>query len=227
MKRDAGVNRLYIGQLTIVCKTQRVNKQINQRNGSQRVNTNGSQKQSLTKMVKNILDSQMEEKWLDTSYSSTVSSTATLVDLTSISQGNSATTRVGASLQVKSFAFNSIWYLADTTNYVRIMVFEWIPSTTADVPSGSELLSDSSSPISHVLPYKPSRFNILYDKNFTLDTYHPIVEHKFKLKLDQKVQFDLGVDTGSRHLYLYMQTDSSLSSHPAVVYQSQLKFVDA
>jgi len=203
-----------------------LNKQRNQRNGNQRVNKNGSQK-SLTRVVNQILDSKMEKKWISQDYSSTVSNTATLIDLTSIGQGNNAITRVGASITVKSFEINSIFTIADTTNIIRMMVFEWIPSDTSDAPSSSELLLTASSVLSPVLPYKPSRFKILYDKNLVLDTYHPILENKFKLKLDHQVQYDLSVDTGSRHLYLYLQSDSGASAHPGVAFNSVLKFVDA
>jgi len=202
-----------------------LNKQRNQRNGNQRVNKNGSQK-SLTRVVNQILDSKMEKKWISSDYSSTVSNAATLIDLTSISVGNNAITRVGANITVKSFEMNCIFTLADTTNIIRMMIFEWIPSDTSDVPSSSELLLTSSSVLSQTLPYKPSRFKILYDKNFVLDTYHPILENKLKLKLDHQVSYDLSVDTGSRHIYLYLQSDSGASAHPGVAYDAVLKFVD-
>ncbi len=202
-----------------------INKTKIQRNGSQRVNTNGSQK-SLTKTVNQILDSKLEQKWIPFDVSTTVSNTGSLDDLTSLSQGTNAVTRVGSSITVKSLEMDMVCTIADTTNLVRLRIFEWIPSDTSDVPSLSELQYYSSSVISPLLPYKPSRFRLLHDHMFILDTYHPYQRHKFKLKLNHTVQYDLSVDTGSRHIYMALQSDSGAASHPAVAYNALLKFVD-
>ncbi len=204
-----------------------INKKNSQRNGSQRVNINGSQKQTITKVVKNILDSKMEMKWIPFNVSTTVDNSGSMTDLTSVGQGTNAVSRVGQTITVKSIEMNVVATLADTTNLIRMRIFEWIPSDTSDIPSLSELQYNTSSVISPLLPYKPSRFRVLYDHLFVLDTYHPILAEKVRLELDHEVQYDLSVNTGSRHLYLSLQSDSGAASHPGFAYDALVRFQDA
>lgn len=190
------------------------------------MNKNGSQSKSLTKVVNNILDSKADIKWIPSDVSTTVSNTGSMTDLTSVAQGTNAVSRIGQSITVKSIEMDFVFGLADTTNLIRLRIFEWIPSDTSDVPSFSEVQYFASSVLSPYLPYKPSRFKVLYDHMIVLDTYHPIIRHKFKLKLSHKVQYDLSVDTGSRHIYMALQSDSGAATHPSCAYNSLVKFVD-
>jgi len=177
-------------------------------------------------MVKNILDSKSELKWIPFDSSATVDNTGTFVDLTSVAQGTSGLTRIGQAIRVKSIEMQFYGLLADTTNLIRLQIFEWIPSTTSDTPSSSELQYYSSSVISPLLPYNPSRFKRLYSHTFVLDTYHPTELLKVNLKLDHKVSYDLSVDTGSRHIYMFLQSDSGGAPHPGCAYQGLVRFMD-
>jgi len=168
----------------------------------------------------------MELKWSNTVLNLSVSNTGTFTDLTALSVGTNGITRIGQSVNLKDIRLKSQSIVADTTNGIRVIIFKWFPSNTADVPSASELLLNSSSYISNFLPYKPSRFKILYDNYFTLDTYRPIKDHDVKVKLSGSAQFDLSVDTGSHHIYHFVFSDSGAASHPSYAADILLRFTD-
>jgi hypothetical protein len=200
-------------------------KNKHQRNDRQRVNRNGGN-QSVAKIVKQVLSSQDERKFNLSSFNSTVSTTLQIHDFTSIAQGTTAQTRIGATIQVKKLFMRWVAYIGDTTNLLRVSIFQWRPSDTVDLPQASEVYL-TSGVLSPLLKMKPSRFKMISDFLISLDQYHPMKTGSLELDLNFNVQYDLGVDTGSSHLYLVVQSDSAGAPNPSLEFAAKVEYVDS
>ncbi len=150
-------------------------------------------------------------------------------DLTAIPQGSTFAQRIGAQAHITQLGIKLKFTCADTTNVIRLIILRWIPSDTSDVPNVGELLADASNPLlSPVLAYKPSRFAVLFDKLYSLTTTgsNYVVTDSFSTNNVGLVQFDIGANTGSRHIYAYAVSDSSAAAHPGVLLYSNVLFFD-
>ncbi len=159
----------------------------------------------------------------------TVDVSGTFWDLTAIPQGATFAQRIGAQAHISNLGFKLRFLCADTTNAVRLIILRWIPSDTSDVPNVGELLADASNPLlSPVLAYKPSRFAVLFDRLYALTTTgsNYITVDSVHLGDQGLVQFDIGANTGSRHIYAYAVSDSNAASHPGVLLYSDVLFYD-
>jgi hypothetical protein len=184
--------------------------------------------------VRSIIKSEIlgmkQLKWFDV-YSgvTAVTNVPSFTDVTSIAVGTTISQRVGAEVLVRSLRVCGSWIVGDSTQLARFVVFRWIPSNSSDVPSLSELTTatGSDAPIGGWLRYEPSRFQILADRFFKLDTLaHPIKDFKFTVKLNSKLDFDTGSTTGRNHIYIMYVTDSGVLPNPSIRYTYQLVFND-
>lgn len=196
-----------------------------QRNDRQRVNTNGGN-QSIKKIVKQVLDSKEELKFKLTSFSSGVDSTMQATDLSAISNGNTSSTRVGATIQAKKLRIKWVCGMGDATNLVRFSIFYWKPNDAVDIPQASELYQTTGC-LAPILNIKPNRFKLLFDKLIFFDTYHPIRSGEMEFRLGEYISYVPGLDTGMNHLYLVVQSDSGGVPNPHFEYSASLDYVDA
>jgi hypothetical protein len=158
-----------------------------------------------------------------------VSNVPAFTDVTSIAAGTNVSQRVGAQILMRSVRVCGSWVVGDPTQLCRLVVFKWFPSNSSDVPSISELMTPSASDIviGGWLQYKPSRFHILYDRLFKLDTLaHPIKDFNFTVRVNSKLDYDTGSTTGRNHIYLMYVTDSSVIPTPSIRYSYQVIFND-
>lgn len=195
-----------------------------QRNDRQRVNTNGGT-QSIAKIVKQVLNSNVEKKWKTTTFSSGVDNTLTNTDLSSISNGNTVNTRVGASIRATRLRLK--WYavIGDTTNIIRVVLHYWKPNDAVDVPQQSELFQNSSI-LSPLLKLNPNRFKMIRDLYITMDQYHPTQSGELDIKLAELISYMPGLDTGLNHVYLSVISDSGGVPNPTFSFDASLDFVD-
>ncbi len=195
-----------------------------QRNGPQRVNTNGGT-QKISKIVKQVLQSTEEKKFFLSNFSSTVDSTMQNVDLSGIPQGTTASSRVGATIKVHKLNLRWSSYLGDTTNMIRVVIFHWKPNDAVDVPQSSELFQTTST-LAPLLKITPNRYTILHDMLISMDTYHPMKVGVLQLKLAQLVSFVPGLDTGMNHVYLSVFSDSGGVPNPTFEFVASLTYTD-
>jgi hypothetical protein len=197
-----------------------------------RRNTQHQPKQpsTVTRQVKQVLDSRKQVKFLDNNSSNSLTTTPTIFDLSSVAQGNTVYQRIGQSIIAKALKVRALFTIADATQVMRIVIFKWFMSDTSDVPSTGELFDLSGSAAIYNLPfllYKPSRFKILYDKTITMSTnWQPVQMLEMSIPLNHQVEFDIGANTGRNHVYVWLVSDSSVSTHPVCDLTTQLVYND-
>jgi hypothetical protein len=111
-------------------------------------------------------------------------------------------------------------FAGDPLQVMRIVVFRWKVSTTVDIPVSAELwdanaVSSTAVVYGNPLPLKPSRFQIIKDVTWSLAAnWQPILPIHMEIPLQQTVEYDPGVNTGTNHLYVMVVADSSVVPHP-------------
>jgi hypothetical protein len=212
-------------------------RQLSKSGGRQPRKNNNGHNSSVTKsdnkirsIVKSAIVGMKQLKWFDV-YSGTtsVSNVPTFIDVTSIAAGTNISQRVGAEILMRSLRVSGSWVVGDPTNLARLVVFKWFPSNSSDVPSLSELTTATggNAVIGGWLQYKPSRFQILHDRLFKLDTLsHPIKDFVFTVRINSKLDYDTGSTTGRNHIYLMYVTDSGVTPTPSITYTYQVVFND-
>jgi len=189
-------------------------------------------KKEIKQEILQSLNSSEEEKWINVAaVSAAASGSPTFVDLTTIGQGNTSNSRNGDTVKLTNLRLAFSCIFADATNLLRVTLFRWLMNNTSDVPSTAEIFQDATGTTRTVLsPFvvtKPSRFKILYDKVFNLDSVaHPQILNVTDLKLKSLVSYDTGTSTGRGHIYLSFISDSGAIPHPAFSYESFVKFHD-
>jgi hypothetical protein len=205
---------------------------MNKRQAKNRNSTKGAQsaKNNIRQIVKSEIVGMKQLKWFDVYSGSTTSTNVpTFVDITSIAIGVNVSQRVGAEILMRSVRFSGSWVVGDPTQLARLVVFKWYPSNSSDVPSLSELTTATGSDavIGGWLQYKPSRFQILHDRLFYLDTLaHPIKDFNFTVRINSKLDYDTGSTTGRNHIYFMYVTDSAVIPNPTIRYTYQVVFND-
>jgi hypothetical protein len=190
----------------------------------------GDGKNKIRSIVRSEIVGMKQLKWFDV-YSgvASISNVPVFIDTTSVSIGVNPSQRVGGEILVRSLRISGSWVVGDPTNLARLVVFKWFPSNSSDVPSASELTTAASSDmvIGGWLQYKPSRFQILHDQLFKLDTLaHPIKDFTFNVSINSKLDYDTGSTTGRNHIYMMYVTDSGVIPTPSIRYTYQLVFND-
>jgi hypothetical protein len=197
----------------------------------QRINEKQKQKKNdIRSIVRSEIVRMKQLKWFDV-YSGVTSITnvPTFVDTTSIAIGVNVSQRVGAEILMKSLRISGSWVVGDPTQLARLVVFKWFPSNSSDVPSLSELTTATGNDvvIGGWLKYEPSRFQILHDQLFKMDTLaHPIKDFTFNVRINSKLDYDTGSTTGRNHIYLMYVTDSGVVPTPSIRYTYQVVFND-
>lgn len=175
-----------------------------------------------------------EPKYLDTGgVSVPVSTSLDCYSLTDTINGTSDINRIGDQIKLHSLELRFTGNLADTTNIVRLIVFQWYGDDTNDSPTASQLLvSGGSQPYNSPFQHDGySKFHILYDKIMTLSTYYPVKHDSVLIQLDarpirQVVRYYAGATTGNNKIFLGVCSDSGTSSHPFIDYYARLNFYD-
>lgn len=185
-----------------------------------------------TRKVRKVLNKSSEKKYLNYVNSSTVDNTGALIlKLSEVSQGDTDTTRDGDQMTIRSLQFNMSFAIADTTNYVRVIFFQWLQNTQMGLPTASNILLDVVtapwlSPYSHDYRYN---FRILGDHLIRLDSQVPLVYKKmfFKRFARRKVQYVGASSTAyTNGIFALVVSDSSAVPHPSVQWSGKLNFSD-
>jgi len=196
------------------------------RNGKSTGKVLPNNKNEIKSMINSSLSQREQLKWAtQVSTISSVSTTLSIFDFTTVSSGTTSNTRVGTSISPKKAHFRGQIILGDTTNLVRFFVFRWHPDNNSDTPTSSEIFASASDPLSDFVYFKQRRFTILYDQLYSLDTYHPTKLIDFELDLGGSLNFTSG-NNGAEHIYVAMVSDSTAAPHPSSTMDVGFRWVD-
>jgi len=183
----------------------------------------------IAKVLRRVEDKK-QDKFLEYNSNTTASSSWTFLEFTdTIIQGVGQQERIGNQVLLRKIKGKIACTVADSTNFVRFIIFRWVPSTTSDLPTVGELFLPNSSNAwySSFLPVKPSRFSVLWDYTFCLTTSGVgCFVKEVNQSLNFRVGYDVGVNTGTNHLFLAYCSDSAAVSHPSYYFNLVTHFHD-
>lgn len=131
-------------------------------------------------------------------------------------------------LHMKGFAS-----LADTTNWVRIVILRW-KQDYADLTAVNQILETVGStyaPLSMYVkePENRARFEVLADRLFNLHSSEPQKAFDIRIpakKLKKPVQYVAGTSGGNGQLVGVIISDSGAAAHPGVSFELMLRYKD-
>lgn len=193
---------------------------------------------SMAKMLKSLIN--VETKFIDTSLGGVLmpSATPSIIPLTLCSTGTNDETRNGNSIKAKSNSLKFTLAINSTTpldSDCRIMiVLDKVSNGT--VPLATDILDNLGGLTPTLAHYNGdnagSRFVILYDKRFQLDTVNRrLIDGSTYLKLNHHVKFDgngsVIADATTGHMYLvFMSNIAAVASQPSISYSNRFYFID-
>lgn len=198
------------------------------------------QRRQVRSIAKQVLLGQQEKKYFDTDVQVSPSSTYILQDLSNIPQGDTDVSRDGDKIMIKSLHLRGLIAVGDTTNFVRIIVYQWHPSDVTLSPTANLVLSDLTSPLN--TPYNHDNgkmYSIFYDRLIALgsNSQQTVAIEKiwrFGNKLDrrlkwvnQSIDYVAGTTGGSDKLFLLIVSDSGGIPHPAAELFFRLIYTDS
>lgn len=193
-----------------------------------------------TKKIKAIVREELKEdvevKYLLTNHQSlSIDTTGELYSLTNVSQGTGDSNRIGDEIKISALELRINALYGDTTNYLRIIVFQWLANDDISAPIVGDVLYDASSSIPYVLSYYNndtlgSDYSVLYDKVHSLNnTYKTNFSQNIFIPMKyakKKVQYVAGTTNGSHKLYILLCSDSGAIPHVTVNMVARLTYVD-
>lgn len=194
------------------------------------------------KEVLQLIEEQPEKKYYDETFDAfNASSTPQFWNITQMSQGSLTNERIGSTVRLLSVQYNlHIQYAsADSTNTIRVLLFQWKPDNQQDLPAWDQIfqyhtLGAPSKLYELMSPYTLGEggsgvFNMLYDTLFYLDSDNPIqiLKGYINKKFLKNITFGDGSLTGQNHLYLCVVSDSSVVGHPVYSGGTRIRFTDS
>lgn len=190
------------------------------------------------KTVRHIIEKTVEKKYRFYQSGSTVSSLGYALYLTDVPIGTSDTTRIGDQISLRSVRFKITATVADTTNWVRVILFQYIPQidsstfTPTTYPIANILIDTTTtwlSPYSHDNRYN---FRILYDKTHLVVSNQSNQLTMFKGFIKKfprdKIQYYAGSTTTQVNaIHMLILSDSGVAPHPSFTYSIKLNFSDS
>lgn len=201
------------------------------------------------RQVKVLIARRQELKYTAYTSSASVSSTSSITGSPfDIAQGDTDTTRDGDRLQwcgtmeFMCHCINSSGALSDVYNNIRVIIFQWHPSSSPAVTDillpGPSLVADCLSLYNHDTR---QQYRIMFDKIFktsgnanssstpgTNITATNIKKFRIKMRKTRKfAQYAGGTLTGTNRFYLITVSDSSAAPHPILEFSSKIFFRDS
>lgn len=180
--------------------------------------------------VKKILKGNIEKKYYPSGLAlEAVISTAKFIRLTGVPQGVGDTKRDGDvifphGLEVKGSLQRAVG--AAGKDEIRMIVFQWKDSD-ATAPTQAQIMSSTgTAPVFSLSQWdQKSRYNILYDRVFTLNSVgieNELMHFHIKIpgkKLLKKIEFQAASEDGANNVYMYL-----LGTNLAGANESQLNY---
>lgn len=156
--------------------------------------------------------------------------------LSAIPQGAGDSARDGDKCRVRALMLRGEVFGADSTNVLRLIVFQYKSNTSLHAVAVNELLQSLYVGTAYA-PHAPythdyqNQFIVLYDRQIYTDTLsHPSVPFTIKVKLKyakKQIAFTAGGTNGSNHIYFLCLSDSTAVQHPSIAFISRLWYDDA
>lgn len=177
------------------------------------------------KAVKKVVSDMAETKTYLYTFNNVVSDSGTLLHLTDISQGDTQSTRDGNQIFLKGITVRMHSILADTYNIMRIIIVRARTGagdvTSADFPAGV-----SPDPFIEEMNY--DKYTVVKDQVITLDAGKVHDVRKFYIKVNKKIQYgsNTSSDVVTNPYYIWLVSDSDISSHPSVALTARMYWKD-
>lgn len=192
--------------------------------------------------VQSLVKEPLEKKFYDSAYATVpVSLIPSFTALTRPAEGTGPDQFTGATIDLISLQYRFMFQKVDTTNYIRFIIFQWFPDSTADSPSWEKMMQYNTAGLPASLydllsPYvldrgSKSMFKTLVDKQFWLDSDDPFqliegfINKGFRKKID--IYDNAGTYDGTNHIYLMYVSDSGALGHPTITGHTRARFTDA
>ena len=202
------------------------NKHVRSRSGKLRPRKNATVK----KVVARELNKRVETNKLNYALASTADTTPVVVQLFPQSQGDNEGERSGSNIYLKSVSIRINAICADSTNFVRFIVFQWFPDDTVDSPTSSTILENIGSLVSTYSYIDRQKWDILWDKTFslTLSGNACATAEKMITNLRERKAFfnPTSATTGKNQIFLLYYSDSAAVVHPSVNAYALLRYTD-
>lgn len=192
--------------------------------------------------IKNMLDAPLELKYFDYTFNAYSSSlTPSFFDAFQPSQGTASNEIIGADVELKSINYKFLIAKADTTNYLRMVIFQWYGDSLTDSPNWNQLFQFHTAGVpADVLdasgPYlvgqgRDKMFNVITDREYLLDSDDStiIIQGFINKGFRKRITFndDNSPQTGVNHIYIMWVSDSGAVSHPGVTGYLRCRYYDA
>jgi hypothetical protein len=196
-------------------------------------------KAQVKSMIDSALKSVMELKYYTASDSATsISFSGFIASISNPSQGDTDTTRDGDRLNIKLIRFRYGITNGDNVNFVRVILFQWHPSSAQYVPTVGDILSSVGSVLSPFSPYvidNEKQYTILYDKTIAINAYYnggtkcwtPENEVVIRTGFIPLQVFSAGTQFGTNQIWKICISDSGAAPNPTITSWSQVRFTDA
>lgn len=202
-----------------------------------------------TKQVKQIINKNLELKYYDATLGPFGQpNTWQISGISSIPQGQTDSSRIGDKLKMTRWQLRvqfdlSGGSLADATNHLRFVCFQWKPFTIPVVADIFNLgLGAAEDNFSFYQHDKKANYHILFDREYFLagngflDTNdiasvgcctskYVFLSIPLKRAIKQ-IDYIAGGVTGNNKLYIATCSDSSVTPHPVISIQSHIEFYD-
>jgi hypothetical protein len=180
------------------------------------------------KAIKSKLKKVQELKSFDTGFGSSVSSTATITDLTTIPQGDTDSARDGDAIRVKRMEQILSWAPGDTTNTYRQIIFRWNQDdVVAPVVTDVLQLANAFSPYNRDT-LRAKKFSVIDDWFSVTGLNGPSIDkHVFAKAMEWNISFYSGGTSGTNKIYSLQISDSGAVTHPFVNSDFRVYFTDS
>lgn len=202
-----------------------------------------TRKRATVGLIKKVINNQHEKHAYVGAINTTAGSGGTIIDFCNIAQGDSSTQREGDRLTIKSFILRFGLIAADTTQFCRLIIFQWLIDDTATVPTPSHILNGTyiNQPYATFAPFNKSNagyvFVPLWDKQFSMTSgasssacKHALVKltpRNFKKKAKAMIQYQSGATSGTGKIYGLFISDSGAVTHPTITGVGQVRFLSS
>lgn len=173
-----------------------------------------------------------EIKYSPGTLSTSATSTGTVGAFLVPSRGTGPSDRIGDRYKLVKLEANWNAIAGDTTNVVRITIFQWHPDDTSDAPTMAKLYQHTTVPALSVFigdVRARRKFRVLYDRTVALSANGPagLVAN---INLSEKMFRVTDVNdssTGINKVYYAVSSDSGAATHPSLELSANTYFVDA
>lgn len=179
-------------------------------------------------MLNSKLDDRIEDKYFIVTQASTnIDYSGVTTVLSNPAQGTTDLTRIGDAIRLKHITIRVGLAVGDAYNFVRVIVFKWIPYT---IPIPTSILFNTGTaqaPLGALTHDFQPQYKILSDSCITLTTNDSAKQFIISIPLKHTCSFYNGGTTPQSGIYIILISDSGAATHPTAQFVSKLDFEDA